>query len=238
MRTPQRREAREFLDRTGHDPRELAGVLADLRRVNHWYGGRRLVLRYLGAMVPRIARRPLTLLDVATGSADIPRVVAQWARRRGVSVRIVALDLNAEILAFARRQIPGWPEIALVRGDARALPFADRAVDIVLCGLTLHHFTEVEAARVLGEIDRVAREAFIVHDLVRSWRAYAGAWLQTRMLTRNRLTRHDGPLSVLRSFTLPEIRAVVSRAGIAGVEVRAHPLFRVALVRRSAGGAG
>lgn len=234
MRHPlRRREAREFLDRTGHDPRELDGVLADLRRVNRWYGGRRLVLRYLEAIVPRIARRPLTVLDVATGSADIPHAVARWARRRGVSARIVALDHSAQILAVARREIRGRPEIALVRGDARALPFPDRTVDIVLCGLTLHHFTEVEAARVLREIDRVAREAFVVHDLLRSWRAYAGAWLQTRLQTRNRLSRHDGPLSVLRSFTLPEIRAVVALAGVGGVEIRAHPLFRVALVRRS-----
>lgn len=236
MRAPPRREAPEFLDLSGHDPHELGGLLADLRRANRRYGGRRLVLRYLDAVAPHIRRRPLTVLDVATGSADIPRVVAQWARRRGVSVRIVALDLNSEMLRLAHQQVSGWPEITLARGDARALPFADRAADIVICGLTLHHFTPDEAARVLREIDRVAREAFIVHDLVRSWGAYAGAWLDTRVLTRNRLTRHDGPLSVLRSFTVPEYRALIGLAGIAGVEVQGHPMFRVALVRRPAGG--
>lgn len=238
MRPLRRREAREFLDRTGHDPRELDGVLADLRRVNRWYGGHRLVLGYLGAIVPRIRRRPLTVLDVATGSADIPQAVANWARRHGVGVRIVALDHNPAILAVARREVGARPEIVLIRGDARALPFADQAVDIVLCGLTLHHFTEGEAARVLREVGRVAREAFIVHDLVRSWRAYAGAWLQTRLQTRNRLSRHDGPLSVLRAFTLPEIRAVAVLAGLQDVEIRTHPLFRVALVFRRMDGAG
>lgn len=237
MHTPPRREAHEWLDITGHDPRELDGLLAELRRVNHRYGGHRLVLGYLDAVTPRIRRQPLTVLDVATGGADIPRAVAQWARRRGLRMRIVALDLNAQILGRARHLVGAWPEISLARGDARALPFRDHAVDIVLCGLTLHHFTPADAARVLREIDRVAREVFVVHDLLRSWSAYAGAWLLTHVCSRNRLARHDGPLSVLRSFTIPELHALVSRAGLAGVEVRGHPLFRVALVRRTARGA-
>ncbi|TMJ07553.1 MAG: methyltransferase domain-containing protein [Bacillati bacterium ANGP1] len=119
----------------------------------------------------------------------------------------------------------------MLHGNALALPFPDRAVDVVICGLALHHFPYDEAVRVLREIARVARHGFIVNDILRSWGAYLGAWLDTRLLSRNRLARHDGPLSVLRSFTVDEFRAMVTQAGLSGVEVRRHPMFRVALIR-------
>ena len=57
------------------------------------------------------------------------------------------------------------------------------------------------------------------------------AWVDTQLFTRNRLARHDGPLSVLRSFTTDEFRAMTRSAGLRGVEIQRHPMFRVALVR-------
>ncbi len=232
MRSPPKRAGREFLDTPGQDPEELWGLLCDIRRTNRRFGGYSLIVGYLRQFLPALGPRPLTLLDVATASADVPRAVASWGRRIHVPVRVVALDLSEDILALAGRGLDAFPEIALVRADALALPFADHSVDIVTCGLALHHFTFEAAAGVLREIDRVARGAFVVNDVVRSWGAYAGAWLDTRLLSRNRLARHDGPLSVLRSFTLDEFRALVQEAGVQRVELHRHPMFRVALVRR------
>jgi len=214
----------------------LRGLLNDIRRTNRVFGGYPLVLHYLDRFFAALPARPITLLDVATAGADVPRAIAGWARRRQVRVRIAALDASRDILAAARQGIDAYPEITLVRGDALALPFPDRAFDLVICGLALHHFTAGQAARVLREIDRVSRCGFVVNDILRSWGAYLGAWLDTRLLSRNRLARHDGPLSVLRSFTLEEFRALVRDAGVSNVEVRRHPLFRVVLVRWPHGG--
>ena len=236
MGGPARREAREFLDTPGQDPHELSQLLLDIRRANHRYGGRRLVLRYLEALLPQISRRPIALLDVATGGADIPAAVVAWAEAHAIQVRVVGIDLSPEILTIARDAIAPSRAITLVRADALRLPFADGAFDVVICGLALHHFTLPNGAAVLREIDRVAREAFVVHDIVRSWPAYAGAWLDTRLFARSRLARHDGPVSVLRSFTLPELHRMVRLAAIPRVELHTLPMFRVALVRRPGGG--
>lgn len=232
MLNPPKRSTKEFLDTPGQDPQELRGLLNDIRRTNRWFGGYSLILSYLRTFLPALASRPITLVDIATAGADVPRAVAAWARRVRVPVRIVALDLSKDILALARRELDAHPEIALVRADALRLPFADRSVDIVICGLALHHFAFDDAVRVLREINRVARRGFVVNDIVRSWSAYAGAWLDTRLLSRNRLARHDGPLSVLRSFTLDEFRAMIREAGLTGVQLRPHRLFRVAIVRQ------
>jgi len=237
MITPRRREAREFLDTPRQDPQELWELLLEIRRANSQYGGLRLVLHYLAEFIPRITHRPITLLDVATASADIPREAAEWARREGLEMRITAIDLSGEILALAQADLAAYPEIMLARADALRLPFADRSFDIAINGLTLHHFTLEEGAQVLREIARVAREAFVVNDLVRSWAAYAGAWLDARVRGSGRLVRHDAPLSVLRSFTIPELHHMAALAGLSGVELHSHPVFRAALVRRPAGSA-
>ena len=41
-----------------------------------------------------------------------------------------------------------------------------------------------------------------------------GAWLTLHLLTRNRFTLHDGPLSVRRAYTLAEVRALLAEAGL------------------------
>ncbi|MGH2400748.1 MAG: methyltransferase domain-containing protein, partial [bacterium] len=217
------------------DPQELCRLLGEIRRANRRYGGVRVVLHHLAEFIPWIPHRPITVLDVATASADIPQAVAEWARRKKLEIDITAVDLSGEILALARSGLVSYPEIALVRADALRLPFADRSFDIVISGLTLHHFTLAEGVVVLREIARVAREAFLVNDLVRSWTAYAGVWVDANVLGRGRLVKHDAPLSVLRSFTIPELQQMAALAGLNGVEVRRHRFFRAALLRRPGG---
>jgi ubiquinone/menaquinone biosynthesis C-methylase UbiE len=231
MVSPPKRSAREFLDTPGQNRVELAGLLADIRRTNRRFGGYPLVLGYLRRFLPLLPSGPITVLDVATASADIPRAIAAWARALRLPIRIVALDLSEDILTLAKSGTASYPEVTLMRGNALALPFPDRAIDVVICGLALHHFTFEDGSRVLREIDRVARGGFIVNDIGRSWGAYLGALLDTRLFTRSRLARHDGPLSVLRAFTVSEMRAMIVAAGVQNVDIRRHPWFRIALVR-------
>jgi SAM-dependent methyltransferase len=231
VRHPPKSQAPEYLDMRGQDPREFAGLLAAVRRTNRWYGGRTLILRHLERFAADIPGRPLVIVDVATASADIPATIARWARARDLPVRIVALDLHPDILRAAREIVADLPEVLLVRADAFALPLADRSADVALNALALHHFSFGDAVRVLREVARVARGGFVVNDVLRSWPAYLGAVADTWLLGRNRLARHDGPLSVLRSFTWDEWHALARAAGLDGVEIRRHRLQRAVIVR-------
>lgn len=233
---PHRAEGEELLDRPDHDPAELAANLRDIRTVNRLAGGVTTTLRHLPALVQHLPRaRPVDILDLATGSGDIPRELATWAAGAARPVRLTVTDLSPPILTEARRTLADVPGVTFAVCDARDVPMPDGVFDVVLCSLSLHHFAPGDAVRVLREMDRLARVGFIVNDIRRCAAGYVAAWAASRMATRNRLTRHDMPLSVWRAYTPDELRALLCEAGIFGAIVTTHPLFRMAAVRRKTG---
>ncbi|HET7095503.1 MAG TPA: methyltransferase domain-containing protein, partial [Thermomicrobiales bacterium] len=226
----QRRDAPELLDQPEHDPNELRENLADIRRVNR-FGGAHVVLAHLPRLLRRVPPgRPVAILDLGTGSGDIPLAVVRYMREIGRPLRLVASDADPAILAIARETLGHLPEASFARYDARAVSLPDGAFDIVLCSLTLHHFDPDEAVAVLREMRRLARAGFILNDLRRSRSGHLAAWLASRVATRNRLTRHDMPLSVQRAYTPDELAALLARAGIDGATIDRHPFFRMAAV--------
>lgn len=210
----------------------LRDNLRDIRRVNRFFGGSRATL---GALLPFLhesgASETIDILDVATGSADIPLAIARRARSAGRSVRIVATDFHPEVLAVAREQTRGT-DIVVERADALSLPYGDREFDIAVCSLALHHFSPADALRLLAEMRRVSRRAMVVNDLERSRLGLAGAWLVSRVLTGNPVTRHDAPLSVQRAYTPSEALDLGRRAGWRQPAVRRAVPFRFVLTGR------
>jgi ubiquinone/menaquinone biosynthesis C-methylase UbiE len=228
---PRRRDAVELLDSASLDARALAGNLRDLRRANRWLGGLAVVRRHLWRAIATCPLdEPGRVLDVGTGAADLPLALATWARRQGRPIRVVGLDHHAQVIAYAARQTRAHPAIRLVRADACALPFPGGAFDYAVCALTLHHLPPHDAVALLAALARVARRGVVVSDLERSWPAYAATWLWSRVCTANPLTRHDGPLSVLRAYSPAELRALAAAAGLPAARVYREPFFRLALV--------
>jgi ubiquinone/menaquinone biosynthesis C-methylase UbiE len=227
-----RSDEAELMDTPVQDEDELAENLRDIRRVNRLLGGTAIILQHLPRVVSAISpARPVTLLDLATGSGDIPLAISRWAKRRGLALTITASDYSDAILAAARKQLAAHPKITLARYDARSVPLPDKSIDIVLCSLSLHHFPPDDAVRVLREMNRIARHGFILNDLRRGRIGYAAAWLAARATTRNRLTRNDAPLSIRRAYTPAELDDLLCRAGIDDAEITTHPWFRMAAIK-------
>ena len=219
------------MDRLDADPSELARSLEDLRSVNRWLGNRRSAVGHVLAMARRVPERPVRVLDVGTGAADIPRALLEVAEGEGVAMEVVAIDRHPETVARARAATGDVERLRIMEGDALALPFADREFDLALCSTTLHHFDEAAARRVLTELSRVGRWGIVVTDLARSRAALLGALLlSVTVWRRHPITRHDGPWSVRAAFTPEEIRELSASAGLSGGHVRREAIFRLSLV--------
>lgn len=219
-----RRNAEELLDRPDQKPEALAHSLRDVERVNRWLGGYRALRRHLA---PHTNEAELRILDVGAGDGATLLHLRAWAPE---GWRFVGLELNPGIARIARTRTSDASRIRITRGDALRLPFENDSFDVALCTLTLHHFGNEAAIRVVEEMARVARGRILVNDLERSRAHHLGARLLAATLWRGSpITRHDGPLSVRRSFTVEELEAIGNAAGLARFQVRRRLLFRVVL---------
>lgn len=218
-----RSREKEMMDLPGNPAHLLEEDLSNLRTINRCLGAYRGVLGCLERFVNEKETTGFSLLDVGTGSGDIPGAIVRWAKRKGISIRVVALEPDPITAGVARRQTRELPEISIVRGDGLHLPFSPASFDFVLSSQLLHHFSEEEIGALLRAWSRLARRGILVSDLIRHPLAYYGIWLLTRLFTRNEMTRIDAPLSVRRAFTLAEWRELFNQASIG--EFHLFPLF-------------
>lgn len=170
-------------------------------------------------MDPPDKPRDLYLEDLS----NLRRFNRHLGGRRSLPLRIVALELDGIAAAEARERSRGYPEITVMRGDAACPPFHSAAFDVVIASQLLHHFSEEQILRMLHSWSRLARKAILVSDLVRHPLAYHAVRWISRAATANIMTRVDAPLSVQRSFTLPEWRELFRAAGVG--PFRLSPLF-------------
>ncbi len=98
--------------------------------------------------------RPVRLLDVATGTADL----AIEAARQLQPQSIVGIDISKEMLAIGRQKVAqkGLSQLIELRlGDSEALPFADNSFDAVTVAFGVRNFEHLEVG--LREMARVLR---------------------------------------------------------------------------------
>lgn len=227
-----RRRAPEIMDDPGLDAARHTHALAGLGRINRLSGSARLLWTPISAWIraqsesrpqgrgretapPRVWR----VLDLATGGGDVPLALWRKARRAGLPLRIDGCDLSPRAVEYARsRAARAGADVRFFTRDALAgeLP---GDYDILTTSLFLHHLDEEQAVALLRSMARAARGLVLVNDLRRSAAGWLLAYFGTRCLTTSPVVHFDGPLSVRAALTLPEVRALAARAGLAGARV-------------------
>jgi 2-polyprenyl-3-methyl-5-hydroxy-6-metoxy-1,4-benzoquinol methylase len=215
--------AEELMDDPALDAATYTEVLHGLARVNTVTLARRPTLAFLERAVG--ARSSFTLLDVGFGDGDMLRAIARWARRRGIDARLVGVDLNQRSVAAALGSTPSELQIDYRGGDYADL--AGEGWDCVISSLVAHHMTEPQLIAFLRFMEREASVGWLVNDLHRHAFAYAGWPLLAGLMRWHPIVRHDGHLSIARSYRPAEWRPLLAEAGIEGARVyRAFP-FRL-----------
>ncbi|MGZ4879127.1 MAG: methyltransferase domain-containing protein [Candidatus Angelobacter sp.] len=211
----------ELLDTDAGTPREVAASLEDLRMFNGWFGGVHTMSSLLRRVAQQRGLKTLSWVDVAGGEGYVATRTQRSLARSGITAQPVILDRAPTHLSKIH---PG------VCGDALALPFRDNSFDAVGCSLFMHHLEPDEIVRFVREGLRVARHAFLIHDLQRHPVHLALGYLGMP-LYRSRITRHDALASVRRAYTVEEVGKMLAPVTSAeNIEIRKFFLFRMGVI--------
>ena len=223
----ERVDAPELMDADDLDAATYTAVVGDLARVNAVTLAARPTLAFLRRAAARQDR--LRILDVGFGDGDTLRRIARWGERKGVAVELTGVDLNGRSKAAAHAHTPPDLAIRYVTGD-----YADLAAerwDCVISSLVAHHMTHDQLVRFLRWMEAHARVGWLVNDLHRHRFAHRGFPLLARLARWHPIVRHDGALSVARSFRQAEWSPVLAEAGVRGASVRRVFPFRLCVAK-------
>jgi len=225
----QRSHRLEHIDTGNYTAEEYEDCIGELQIVNRWMGDAHSLRATLFPEIEAQSLKSFSLLDIGAGSGELLRVTAAWARQTHRFMRAVGLELNERSAESIIEESKSFEEISSMRGDALELPFSDSQFDYVICSLFTHHFVDEQVVQILREMSRVAKRRIFVIDLHRHPIAYFLYTTLGKLVLHNRLIRHDGALSILRSFKADEWRKLARRAGLRDVWVERHFPYRLVL---------
>lgn len=228
---PRRSYQPELLDDLRIAPQDLARNLRELAAVNRLLGGHRNLRRLILKEAPHHAD-PLRIADVGCGGGDALQYLTQQTALAGRKLELTGLDHSALVLEYAR-QHHAHPLIRYQQLNALE-PWPAEQYHLICFNLVLHHFTDPQLITLLRRASQHG-QALLITDLHRSRLAYAGFACLARLLRFSYVSRHDGLLSVRKSFRRRDWYRLCRAAGLPPPEVSWHWAFRWAVVVRPGG---
>jgi SAM-dependent methyltransferase len=229
-----RRDEEEWMDLPSTTRLEFIQALYDIQWVNRKLGGISTLLEEFERLIPSDFqtnfRGTLSVLDLGTGSADIPRALVEWSRalphERRINLAITAVDLHPVAVEISRQLSENYPEISIVQADALTIAEPDQSFDIVISSMFMHHLQHKQAVRLLQEMARLSRLGFIVNDLQRHPFAWAGIKVLGMLTGKGKIFKNDAPLSVLRGFTRADLQVLRQDAQLPTLRIRHRKPYR------------
>ncbi|PPH62584.1 class I SAM-dependent methyltransferase [Rathayibacter toxicus] len=207
---------REFMDDPECDRTLLNATYARFAVVNRLVSGWRGL--YRERLRPLLTTQSLRLLDIGSGGGDLARSLAGWAHDDGLQLTITAIDPDDRALTFATAT-PAPPGVEFRSASSTELVTEGAQFDLVVSNHLLHHLSAPALHSLLHDSEQLAPRA-LHNDIERSRLAYTAFFIATRPIAASSFLHHDGLLSVRRSYTAAELRAVspaswrVERAGL------------------------
>lgn len=219
----------ELMDDFSMGGEELSEALQHLQRLNRIFPAAAPILHGVEKLWQANGRpSTLSILDVGAGSGDINTKLLKWADRKGISLQITLVDMTMEACEEARQLFRDEPRVIVRQGDVMELE--EGAADIVTGSQFIHHFDGDELVNMVAHMLQASRYGVVINDIHRHAVSYTAVWLTTRLISRNRYIRHDGPLSVAKGFKGRDWRDLKTKLKHTTMTYSWKPLFRYSVV--------
>lgn len=224
----------EMMDELDMGGEDMARTLDELETINQNLGGYSVVIN---AIEKLLSKNPdykdhLTIADLGCGGGDTLRVLARWARKKKVNVKLIGIDANEFIVQYATEKSKHFPEIRYMQMHIFSNDFASRKYDIITASLFTHHFTDEQLIKLFSQIKNQVYLGVIINDLHRHSFAYYAIKYITKFFARSPLIKNDAPLSVARAFTRKELEALMKKSNVRSFSIRWRWAFRWQIIFR------
>ncbi|MBP2000122.1 2-polyprenyl-3-methyl-5-hydroxy-6-metoxy-1,4-benzoquinol methylase [Paenibacillus shirakamiensis] len=219
----------ELMDDFSLGGEELIEALEHLRRLNRIFAAPGPTIYGVEKLWEAIGKpSTLSILDVGAGSGDVNHKLLQWADQKGIQLEVTLVDMTAEACAEAIRQFHNESRVKVLQADVKELP--RRMADIVTGSQFVHHFSGDSLVEIVSHMLKASKYGVVINDIHRHPISYTAVWLMTRLISRNRYIRHDGPLSVAKGFTNRDWQELKQRLDHDSMTYTWQPLFRYSVV--------
>lgn len=204
--TKYRTQDPEIMDDFSLEGEELRDALDKIAGINRLLGGNKVTLGGIVQLLKKADKSLIiTIADIGCGNGDMLRMLADYAKKHDLEFRLIGIDANAFTINYAKTLSQHYSNIEYRCIDIFNSEFTDIKYDIVLCTLTLHHFTDHQIIRVLTIFNTNATLGTVVNDLHRSKLAYRLFQLICAVFSLNTMSKEDGLVSILRGFKKQEL---------------------------------
>lgn len=197
----------ELMDDPNIPEAVLRKVLKDISRVNRLLNGNRITVKALDQLINETPREKYTIVDMGCGDGQMLREVANYYRKKDIHVQLIGIDLSKKGIQIAQERSMEYPEIQFLRQDILTIRAEALQCDILLCTLTMHHFSNAEIPIFLDQFVKLANIGIVINDLQRSRVAYYLFKLFSIIFIKTDIGRSDGLTSIKSGFKKNELVA-------------------------------
>ena len=219
----------ELMDAPDIPVKLLHKNLGELDILNRYLGGHSISMEGIKRLMTD-RQKVYHIVDLGCGSGDVLKYIARWARSNQCRVKLTGVDRNPDAIQYLVKNCSQYPEINGVVSDYKDFLATAPKIDIVHSSLFCHHLNNHELLDLFRHLKTYSCEGFVINDLQRSSIAYYSVWIFTRLLNGSVLSKHDGPISVLRAFTRKELVTLLKQAELKESSIQWRWAFRYLVV--------
>ena len=206
INTKYRTQEAEIMDDFSLEGTELRAALDQIARINQLLGGNKVTLNGIKEILKKVhTSKTIIIADVGCGNGDMLRMLANYGLKNNLSFKLIGIDANAFTVNYAKTLSNEYANIEYLCLDIFNEDFTTINYDIILCTLTLHHFTNDEILNIMTIFNNNASMGIVVNDLHRSKLSYNLFEMICMLFNLSKMSREDGLVSILRGFKKNEL---------------------------------
>jgi 2-polyprenyl-3-methyl-5-hydroxy-6-metoxy-1,4-benzoquinol methylase len=222
----------EFLDSKDCDTQLAYSSYRLMKWVNRFGGGTKAVENYLATEISHNGdSRSVRILDIGSGTCDIPLAILKWARNKSQKIEFTCLEINETALKIATENIKRSGFDAIELKDESIFEFDCRQdFDYIVGSMFFHHFQNERILNLIKKLRSYMVKSILINDLRRNLMSYAGCRIMACLFSKG--LRHDVLLSIRKGFKSKELSRLLGGIEDAQVEIKTYGLSRlIAIIR-------